>query len=160
MTVKKTDNETLTPTQRWTGLLVIVGMLLLAGFFAYHQFTNTGFFTAKFGSLEMLCLYGPILVSFAAPIARAMSGRQNPGRPFDAATNLSLAAGSLWLWIVFPFNFAHLGDVFPNALRFATSWITNDIGKLLLLLQAIIGPITALLTILKYLSIRRQSPAM
>jgi hypothetical protein len=107
----------------------------------------------------MLALYGPILVSFAAPIVRALSGRHNPARPFEAATNLSLALGSLWLAIVFPFDFSHLPDVLPGAIRFILSWITNDIGRLVLILQVLIGLVTAPLTIFTYISIRRRASA-
>lgn len=153
-TTAKTNGDILTPTERWMGLLIVVGMLLLSGFFALHQISNTGFFTDKFGTLEMVCLYGPIAISLLAPIVRAISGRQNPSRPFDAATNLSLAIGSLWLWIVFPFNFAHLGDILPAIFRLVTSLITNDIGRLLLLLQVIIGFVKTPLTIMNYLSVR------
>ena len=156
----KTDTEVLTAMQRWAGLFIIVGMFLLGGYFVYHQLTNTGFFTDKFRSLEMLCLYGPILVSWIAPLVRAFNGHRNPARPFEAATSLTLAMGSLWLWIIFPFNFAHLADILPGALRFVISWITNDTGKVLLMLQVIIGPIAALWTILKYFSVRRQARSM
>lgn len=155
----KTENEILTPSQRWCGLATVVAMLVLLGFFAAHQLANTGFFTAQFGSLEMLALYGPILISFAAPIARAISGRHNPARPFEAAMNFALAIGSLWLAIVFPFNFAHLTDVLPGAIRFVLSWINNDIGRLVLILQVIIGLIVAPLTIITFFSIRRRASA-
>jgi hypothetical protein len=153
---EKTDNEVLTVSQRWAGLLIVVGMLLLFGLFLFHQITNTGFFTDMFGLLEKLCLYVPIFISLIAPIVRAVSGRRNPARPFDAAANLSLAIGSFWLWLVFPFDFAHLGDVLPSLSRLITRLITNDIGRLLLLLQWITGPITAVLTMLKYFSVRRE----
>jgi hypothetical protein len=154
---EKTDGELLTPSQRWTGLATVVAMLVLLGFLAYHQLSNTGFFTAAFGSLEMLCLYGPILVSFAAPIVRVISGRHNPARPFEAATNLSLALGSLWLAIVFPLDFSHLTDILPDAIRSIFSWITNDIGRLVLILQVIIGVITTPLTIFTFFSVRRRA---
>jgi hypothetical protein len=157
MTITKTNEDKLALTQRWAGLLILVGMLLLFGFFVLQQTSNTGFFTTKFGILEMVCLYGPIVISLIAPIFRAIGGYQNPSRPFDAATSLSLAMGSFWLWIVFPFDFAHLGDVLPSMFRIVTSLITNDIGKILLILQFVGGPITALFTILKYLSVRRQT---
>ncbi len=151
----KTNNEILTPSQRVGGLAVVGAMLLVFGFFALHQLMHTGFFTARFGTTERVALYGPILVAFAAPIVRAISGRRNPARPFEAATNLFLAVGSLWLVITFPFNFAHLADVLPDGIRFVISWISNDIGRFVLMLQVIIGGITALLTMLKYLSMRR-----
>ncbi len=153
----KTDNEILASWQRWGGLATVACMLVLLGFFAFHQLANTGFFTDRFGSLEMLALYGPILLSFAAPIARAIGGRQNSGRPFEAATNVSLAVGSLWLAIVFPFNFAHLADVLPDAIRFVFTWINNDIGRLVLILQVMIGVIVAPLTMFTFFSVRRRA---
>ena len=107
----------------------------------------------------MWALYVPILVSFAAPIARAISGRLNPARPFEAATNICLAIGSLWLAIVFPFNFAHLTDVLPDALRFIFAWINNDLGRFVLMVQVIIGIVVTPLTIFTYFSIRRRATA-
>lgn len=153
---EKTEKEVLTTGQRWGELISVVAMLLLFGFFAYHQVANTGFFTAKFGALEMFCLYGPILVSSAAPVVRAVSGRRNPARPLDVATYVFLAMAALWLLMVFPFNFSHLADALPGALHFVLAWITNEIGKVVLILQVIIGPISAILTTRKYLSLRRR----
>ena len=159
-TVKqKTDLEILTPAQRFAELLVLLTMVLLLGFFVDHHLTRTGFFTVKFGMLEMFCLYAPILISWIAPLVRFFGGRRNTARPFEAAMNLTLMIGSLWLWIVFPFNFAHLADVLPAVLRFAISWITDDIGRFVLILQVIIGLIAAPLTILTYSSVRRQRSA-
>jgi hypothetical protein len=156
---EKTDKEVLTTGQRWGELISVVAMLLLFGFFAYHQVAHTGFFTAKFGALEMFCLYGPILVSVAAPVVRAVSGRRNPARPFDVATYVFLAMAALWFLMVFPFNFSHLADALPGALHFVLAWITNEIGKVVLILQVIIGPISAILTTRKYLSLRWRALA-
>lgn len=156
---EKTEAEILAPSQRLAGLATLVAMALLFGFFAIHQLANMGFFTAAFGSFEKVCLYGPILVSFAPPIVRALSGRQNPARLFEVASNLALAIGSLWLAIAFPFNFAHLSDVLPGAIRFIFSWITNDVGRLILILQVIIGLVFAPLTIFTFFSVRRRTSA-
>ena len=49
---EKTDKEVLTTPQRWGEIISIIPMLLLCGFFVYHQVAHTGFFTAKFGALE------------------------------------------------------------------------------------------------------------
>ncbi len=155
--IDKTDAEILTPSQRWGGLATVVAMLFVLGFFALHQWMNTGFLTGRFGQLEALCLYGPILISLAAPIVRAWTGRQNPSRPFDAATNLSLALGSLWLAIVFPFDFGHLADILPEMIRFVIAWITNDFGRLVLIVQVIIGVIIGPLTIMQYMSMRSRA---
>ena len=153
----RTDNEILTPSQRVGGLAVVGAMALVFGFFAWHQLTGTGLYTAQFGPLEMLALYGPILVSFAAPVVRAVSGRHNPARPCEASAHLSLALGSLWLAIVFPFDFSHLADVLPGAIRFVFSWINNDIGRFVLILQVLIGVIAAPVTMFQYISIRRRA---
>ena len=157
--VEKTEKEILSPAQRWLEVTLVIAMLLLLGFLAYHQWANTGFFTAGFGSLEMFCLYGPIIFGVSAPVVRALTGRRNPARPFDAATSLFLAAGSLWLVIAFPFNFSHLADALPGVIRFVLSWITDGIGKALLILQVILGPISAIPTIWKYLSSSRREKA-
>jgi hypothetical protein len=156
--VQKQDRETLSVLARWGEVIIIGMMLFLLAFLVYHQTANTGFFTEKFGSLEMVCLYGPLLLGIAAPAVRAYTGRRNPGRPFEAATSLFLAAGSLWLLSVFPFSFAHLADALPQSIRFILAWVTDDIGRIPLILQVIIGPITAILTTWRFLSMRRQEP--
>ena len=154
--VQKQDRETLSYLARW-GEVVIIGMLLfLLAFLVYHQTANTGFFTDDFGPLEMACLYGPLLFALIAPAVRAITGRRNPGRPFEAATSLFLAAGSLWLLNVFPFNFAHLADPLPQSIQFVLAWVTDDIGKIVLLLQIIIGPVTAIFITWKFLSVRQH----
>jgi hypothetical protein len=155
-TTNKADQEVLTPLQRLLELLFIVPLLILFGFFAAHQAIHTGFMTERFGTLEMVCLYGPILVAMLAPFVRALTGRRNPARPFDAAMALSLMAGSGWLLIAFPFDFAHLMDVFPEGVRFLLAWMTNDVGRVVLLLQVFLGPLSGGIAIWKYLSLRRQ----
>ncbi len=156
---EKSSKDVLTPGQRWLELMVIPGIALLLGFLVYHQVANTGFFTAKFGSLEMVCLYGPILLAVIAPTIRAVNGHRNVARRFEVASRLCLAVGSLWLLIVFPFNFAHLADTLPGPLRFVLAWVTDDLGRLLLLLQVIISPISALWAAFKFLSSRSHEPA-
>lgn len=148
----------LTPPER-LGQLVIVGMMvLLTGFFVYHQYTHTGFFTDKFGTWEMLALYGPILLGMAAPLSRGLNGHRNPARPLEALGSLALALGSLWLLVVFPFDYAHLADPLPQVSRFVMSWITDNIGRLLLILQIIIGPIAALLQMWKFITYHPAGP--
>jgi uncharacterized integral membrane protein len=156
---EKKEIEILSPAQRWTGIFTDILMLLLLAFFLYHQWKNTGFFTDKFGWMEMLALYLPILISLGPPIQRLLQGRRNPARPLEVVTDLSLAIGSLWLWTHFPFNFAHLADPFPVSMRFAFAWLTNNIGRLILLLQFVIGLLSSVTTMASYLSARRKNTA-
>jgi hypothetical protein len=155
----KPDKEILTPLQRWLELLVVVLTLLFFSFLLYHQWANTGFFTEKFGALEMLCLYGPLLLGLTAPFARVITGQRNPARPFEAATSLCLALGSLWLLNVFPFNFRYLADALPEGIRFILAWVTDDMGKIIMILQVIIGSITALVAMWHYFTFRLHHPA-
>ncbi len=156
MTAQTNDRDTLTIAQRLPELVVAIAMFGLLGFFVYHQQTESGFFTEKFGTAEMFWLYGPILAGIVAPLVRAWTGNRNPARPFEIATSLFLAVGSLWLLSVFPFDFSRLAETLPTGLQFALSWITDGVGKLVLLLQVIIGPISALLVALKYFAARRR----
>jgi hypothetical protein len=155
-TRQKIEKEILTMPQRWAGLFTDVLMLLLLAFFAYHQWKNTGFFSSEFGWAAMLALYVPILISLVPPIQRLILGKRNPARPIEAIGDISLAMGSLWLRIVFPFDFTHLADPFPPGMRFAFAWINNDLGKWILVLQVIVGFISALTTIGSYVSARRS----
>ena len=153
---KQTDKEVLTLSQRGGEIMSVAVTLLVFGFFASHQVAHTGFYTARFGAMAMVCVYGPILLSFAAPIVRAVTGRRNPARPFEVVANGFLAIAALWLLLVFPFNFAHLADVLPAAIRFVLAWISNDIGKVVMILQIIVGTSWAAVTLVQYLSVRRQ----
>ena len=152
------DKGMMTSNRRWAGLFTVVLMLLLLVFFAYHQWKKTGFFTDSFGTAEMLALYVPVVISMVPPIQRAIQGRINPARPLEAVSDLSLAIGSIWLRYHFPFNFAHLADPFPVGMQFAFTWITNNVGRFILLLQIVIGFISAFTTMVSYLSERRKNP--
>lgn len=152
------EKEILTPPGRLGELVLVAFMFVLFGFFVYHQTTNTGFFTDKFGTLEMLALYGPILLGMAAPLSRALTGHRNPARPLEALGSLALALGSLWLLVVFPFDYTHLADPLPQGTRFIMSWISDNIGRLFLILQIIIGPIAAVIQMIKYLTYHPAGP--
>jgi hypothetical protein len=155
----KPNREVLTLGQQVGELISIPVMLLLFAFFVYHQVAHTGFFTARFGPFEMVCFYGPMLLSVAAPLARAVTARRNPGRPFEIATNLFLALAALWLLNVFPFDFTHLADALPTALRYVLAWINDDIGRLILILQVLVGALVTLFTAGKYLAVRWHEQA-
>jgi len=154
----KKNKEYLTRVERWLGLVLVVLMLLLALFFELHQFRGTGFFTADFGATEMVALYVPIYLGLIAPIVRAVTGRRNPARLWEALANVALAAGSYWLWTVFPFDFTHLGDVLPGVLRLPFAWFTDVFARIILLVQIVVGPITALVNVVRYFAVKRSLP--
>ena len=117
-TAQRSDEEIVSVPQRVAEpIFSLIAMMLLCGFFAAHQLGHTGFFTEAFGPLEMFCVYGPILLTLAAPFARGLTGRRNPGRPLEAVTSLCTALAALWLLHVFPFDFTHFANVFPEQLQ-------------------------------------------
>jgi hypothetical protein len=128
-----------------------IALGILGGFFAAHQLLQTGFFTDRFGPVEMLCLYGPLILSLAAPLAHMVSGRRNPARLVEVATHLCAALAGLWLMRVFPFDFTHLADVLPAEFQFMLAWMSDGIGQFLLLLQVAVGMLAAVFTLGTYL---------
>jgi hypothetical protein len=145
-------------------LFSAMALVVLGGFFVTHQLLQTGFFTERFGPVEMLCLYGPLVLSLAPPLARALYGQRNPARPVEIVTHLCAALAGLWLLQVFPFDFTHLADVLPAEFQFMLAWMSDGVGKFLLLLQVAVGVLAALFTLVTYvivaisLNSRRAQP--
>jgi hypothetical protein len=121
-------------SQRGGGTASLIGVVLVTAFFYAHQAWSTGFFTASFGSTEAFFLYGSILLGIIGPVARAITGRRNLARLPESVASVFWIIASLWLLIVFPFDFTHFSDVVPDFLRFIISWITNDIARVLIAL--------------------------
>jgi len=153
------DEKKLTPFRRWSGLYTLGLIVLLLIFFAIHQLKKTGFFTSRFQATEMVALYLPIIISMLAPILRVLQGRNDPARLMETISDVCLVVGSIWLWNTFPFNFANFAAVFPPDIRFAFTWINDNLGRFLLLLQIAIGSISAFSSFGSYLMERRKRPS-
>ena len=59
---------------------------------------------------------------------------------FDVFGGLILAASfcTVWLLVVFPFEFAYFADAVPDSLRFLVQWVSNDIARVLMVLGIIV----------------------
>src|SRR5271165_4520959 len=141
--LRRGQSEYLSFPQRFGELVSVVCILLFLGFYIYHQVANTGFFTSKFDGWSMLALYGSMIISLAPPLARAFVGSRNPVRPVEAFSNLVFALSCAFFFVVFPFNFAHFADAFPQAVRFLFWWLTNDVAKIALVLGVLGGLVGA-----------------
>ncbi|MFN8450132.1 MAG: hypothetical protein U0521_16500 [Anaerolineae bacterium] len=150
------DKDRLTIAQRVAEAIVMLAMIGMIGFFAFHQQVNSGFFTEKFGSLDAFWFFGPMIAGLIAPAVRVWTGNRNPARPFEIITSLFLAFGALYLLSAFPFSFAHLADTLPQGIRFILAWFSDDIGKIVIILQIVFCPISALVSVWRYFSRRRQ----
>lgn len=133
----------------------VVVVILVALFFYAHQAWSTGFFTTSFGSAEAFFLYGSILLGALGPLMRSAIGRRNDVRPAEIATSLFWIVGSIWLLLVFPFDFSHFGDALPDFVRFLVSWVSNDIAWVLFLVGTLGGIAFPIVSGLLYLKVKK-----
>ncbi len=121
------------------GIAIVVFSLLMMSYFALHQIRSTGFFTAAFGTSEMLLLYGLLLLGIVSASLESVFSRRLLSRLFDVFGGLIFGAVfTVWLLVVFPFEFAYFADVLPDSLRFLVQWISNDIARVLMVLGIIV----------------------
>jgi len=106
-------------------------------YFVESQIRGTGFFTSSFNRPEEFLFYGPWVFGMFVSIGRALYGRRNALRPFEAFQSLFIVVACSWFLAVFPFNFAHVADLLPQAVRFMFAWVNNDIGAIALVLGGI-----------------------
>ncbi len=126
-------------------VLTLIVLYLIA-----HQLSSTGFFTATFGTFEMLLLYGS-LIEWIVVAALEAFGRKNLSRDIDAFGGIIFVTiGGAWLFVVFPFEFAYFADVLPDFLRFLVQWISNDIARVLMVLGIIVMAVAAVYTPIAY----------
>ncbi|MFX0198886.1 MAG: hypothetical protein ACFFCW_22425 [Candidatus Hodarchaeota archaeon] len=114
-----------------------VFFILIVLYFIAHQLLSTGFFTAKFGPLEMLFLYGSLMEWIVIAILEAF-GRKDLSRDIDAYGGIIFVTiGGAWLLVVFPFEFIYFANALPDSLRFLVQWISNDIARVIIVLWTI-----------------------
>lgn len=106
--------------------------LLTVAFFVAHQTWATGFFLPSFGLVEQVLFYGSIFFSAVFTTNVLVFGIRE-----DRAIMLQMVGAALWmvttvwLYMVFPFNFSHFADVVPSPLQFLVTWLTNDIARII-----------------------------
>jgi len=134
---------------------VVIGILFLL-YFVAHQTGSTGFFASGFGTLEALLFYGSILFGIVSAAFRGLSGRRNLARLFDMFEAVFVVVAISWLFVVFPFDFAHLADLLPDFLKFLLQWISNDIAKVLMVLAIIATLAMTIYNAILYVLVRRE----
>lgn len=152
---KQALKDNMKNSQRGGEVVAVIVIGLVALFFYAHQTEATGFFTSSFGGIEVLLLYGAILIGVAGPMARFLTGRRNKSRPAELIASVFWIVASAWfLMVVFPFNFAHSADIVPDFLAFLVSWITNDIVRVLLAIGMVGGIISVGINTVLYIKVR------
>ncbi len=148
-------------SERFVGISIVVFSVLLVLYFIAHQTQSTGFFTASFGASEKLALYGLLILGMISAGLEGIFGQRLYSRIFDVFGGLILAAVcTIWLLVVFPFEFAYFADVAPDSLRFLVGWISNDIARVLMVLAIILYLGAALYCPLayKFVDLKRSKP--
>ena len=124
-------------------IVFVLIFTLIVLYFAAHQIWSTGFFTIKFGTFETLLLYGSLFEWIVVGTLEVF-GIKNFSRDIDAFGGIIFVTiGGIWLFAVFPFEFAYFGDVLPDFLRFLLQWISNDIARIVLVLWTIVNGVAA-----------------
>ena len=137
--------------ERVTGIAIVVFSVLMVLYFVAHQTWSTGFFTATFGTLEMIMLYGSLIALIVTAALEGIFGQRLLSRLFDVFGGIIfITIGLAWLLVVFPFEFAYFADVLPDFLRFLVQWISNDIARVLMVLGIIVTLGAAVYTPIAY----------
>ena len=141
--------------ERIVGVAIVVVSVLIVLYFAAHQAGSTGFFTAKFGTLEMIMLYGSLIFMIVSAGLEGIFGQRLLSRLWDAFGGLIFATLAIaWLLVAFPFEFTYFADVLPDFLRFLVQWISNDIARVLMVLIIIVILGAAIYTPIAYKFVR------
>jgi len=131
------------------------GSILMILYLSAHQMWSTGFFTEAFGTTEMIMLYGSWISWIITSGLEGVLGQRLLSRLFDTFGGIIfIAVATVWLTVVFPFNFAYFADVLPEGLRFLLQWISNDIARVLMVLFAIAMAIASIYAPVSYKFIR------
>ena len=137
------------------------GSVFMVLYLAAHQIWSTGFFTAKFGTIEMFTLYGSWIAWIITSGLEGILGQRLLSRLFDAFGGIIfITVATAWLLVVFPFDFTYFANVLPHFLRFLVQWISNDIARLLMVLYTIVMGIAAVYAPIgyKFIIINRSKP--
>jgi hypothetical protein len=142
--------------ERVVDIAIVMFSFLFGLFFVAHQTGSTGFFTATFGPLEILLLYGSLIFWIVSAALEGIFGRKHLSRDFDSFGGLIFVTiGIAWLLVVFPFDFAYFADVMPDFLRFLVQWISNNIARVLLVLGIILHLVAAVYSAILRVFVRK-----
>lgn len=127
--------EELPRNERAFGIAIVVFCLLMIIYFISHQTWATGFFTSKFGAMEMLFFYGFWFFWITTASLEAILSQRLLSRIVDTFGGLIFATISIGILLsIFPFEFGHLSDILPESIRFLIQWISNDIARVIMVI--------------------------
>ena len=127
------------------GIAIVIVSILMIMFFRDHQIHSTGFFTSKFGTMEIIMLYGFWIFWITTASLEAIFNQRLLSRIVDTFGGVIFAAVSIaWNLVVFPFEFAYFANVIPEYLKFLVQWISNDIAWIIMIALMILHLLAAI----------------
>lgn len=134
-----------------------VVILLILFFFIIHQTSSTGFFTSKFGPVEAFLFYAPAFFGLVITAAKIIFDHRNMLRPFDAFNSCLMTLAFIWLFVVFPFEFSHFGDILPYSIQYLFLWwLSNSAAKVIMVMMIIGTAGVTVYTAALYVLVRRE----
>ncbi len=152
----RASDDMLRVSQRAGEIIGVVVTLIVFVFLYENQLRGVAFFTQSFGAEEQFFFYAPLFAGVLLSLARATYGHRNGVRPFDSLNALFLAVAAFWLLSVFPFDFTHLGDMFPTSIQFLFGWLNNDIGRVLFAFAGVVSLVNCAYTSILFAYVRNQ----
>jgi hypothetical protein len=135
---KKDAEKPLPLNERIFGISIVVFSILMIIFFRIHQMESTGFFTSKFGGLEMFLFYGFWVFWITTATLEAILSQRLLSRIVDTFGGLFFCVISITILLfLFPFEFTHLAEALPESVRILVQWISNDIARVIMVLLMI-----------------------
>jgi hypothetical protein len=99
----------------------------------------------------MIMLYGSWICWIITSALEGVFGQRLLSRLFDSFGGIIfIVLATVWLLVVFPFEFNYFGNVLPDSLRFLVLWISNDIARVLMVIYIIVMGIAAIYSPIAY----------
>ena len=115
--------------------------ILIFGFYMAHYAWSTGFFTSGFTPLLATLFFASVLYTLVNTTAKAITPRRDVLALIELVGAILFLTVAGWIFEAFPLNFTHVVDVVPGSVQFAFSWLTNDIGRIIVALVVLAGAI-------------------
>jgi hypothetical protein len=115
--------------------------VLVFGFYMANYAWSTGLFTAGFTPVLATLFFASVLYVLVNTSAKAITPRRDILALVELVGAALFVTVAAWIFVAFPLNFAHVADVIPTSFQFLLSWLTNDIGRILVALVLLAGVI-------------------
>lgn len=156
MVAREADRNKVMMGERIGNIIGIFFILLFFLILVDVQVSGVGFFTNRFGPLEEVLFYGPLLYGIFPSLLRAFTANKNLGRLADLIGSTFFVVAAIELLYVFPFDFPSLVVYLFGPASGALSWVTNDLARVVIGIGALISAVSVGYNAAKCLAVRKE----